>query len=167
MTKLYKKAPMLLLLGSGALMTGALAFQYVGGLNPCVLCIWQRYPHGIVIGLAAIAVGYGVARKPGPVATFVGLSGVALLAGVGIAGFHFGVEQGWWEGLASCAAPSEPIGGGSLENTLKGAVKPPADCRIPGWSLFGLSMTGYNFLFSAALGVFAVVAATHLWRRRA
>ena len=157
---------MLLLLGSGALLFGALAFQYVGGLEPCVLCVWQRYPHGVVVGLAALAVGYGVARKPGPVATFVGLSGIALLAGVGIAGFHFGVEQGWWEGLASCAGPSGPIGGGSLEETLKGAAKPTADCGIPAWSLFGISMTGYNFLFSAVLGIFAVIASVHLWGRR-
>ena len=28
--------------GSAALLLGALAFQYLGGLAPCQLCIWRR-----------------------------------------------------------------------------------------------------------------------------
>ena len=43
--------------GSLALLLGAFAFQYIGGLAPCVLCLWQRWPHAaaVLIGLAALA----------------------------------------------------------------------------------------------------------------
>ncbi len=44
--------------GSAALLLGALAFQHIGGLAPCTLCIWQRWPHlaAVVIGVLALAV---------------------------------------------------------------------------------------------------------------
>ena len=45
--------------GSLALLLGAFAFQHLGGLAPCKLCIWQRWPHvaAIAIGAAALALG--------------------------------------------------------------------------------------------------------------
>ena len=47
-------------LGSVALLGGAFAFQHVGGLAPCALCLWQRWPHAaaILIGAAALATGW-------------------------------------------------------------------------------------------------------------
>jgi disulfide bond formation protein DsbB len=41
--------------GSAALLVGALWFQHLGGLAPCPLCLWQRWPHAIVIGLGVAA----------------------------------------------------------------------------------------------------------------
>ena len=41
-------------LGSAALLAGAFAFQYLGGLPPCQLCLWQRWPHAaavLILGL--------------------------------------------------------------------------------------------------------------------
>ena len=38
--------------GSALLLAGAFAFQDIGGLAPCQLCLWQRWPHG-----AAVLVG--------------------------------------------------------------------------------------------------------------
>ncbi|MCZ6815061.1 MAG: disulfide bond formation protein B, partial [Alphaproteobacteria bacterium] len=37
---------------------------YFGGLEPCVLCVWQRYPYGAVIILGLL--GAGLARGPSP-----------------------------------------------------------------------------------------------------
>jgi disulfide bond formation protein DsbB len=47
-------------LGSVALLGGAFAFQYIGGLAPCQLCLWQRWPHAaaILIGIVALATGW-------------------------------------------------------------------------------------------------------------
>ena len=43
--------------GSAALLLGAFWFQYVVGLYPCPLCIWQRWPHAaaVLIGVVALA----------------------------------------------------------------------------------------------------------------
>ena len=41
-------------LGSAALLGGAFAFQYIGGLAPCQLCLWQRWPHAAAILIDAL-----------------------------------------------------------------------------------------------------------------
>ena len=46
-------------LGSAALLGGAFAFQYIGGLAPCALCLWQRWPHAAAIMIGAIALATG------------------------------------------------------------------------------------------------------------
>jgi disulfide bond formation protein DsbB len=38
-----------------ALLGGALGSQYLGGLVPCEMCYWQRYPHAAAILLAGLA----------------------------------------------------------------------------------------------------------------
>ena len=38
-----------------ALLGGALGSQYFGGLHPCEMCWWQRYPHVAAIVLAVLA----------------------------------------------------------------------------------------------------------------
>src|SRR5688572_14068855 len=83
---------------SAAAVLAALAFQYLGGLQPCVLCHWQRVPHLVVVafGLAGLVVP---ARTR---AWLLALCAAAFLAGAGIAFFHVGVEQHWWAGTAAC-----------------------------------------------------------------
>jgi len=130
--------------GSAAVLLGALAFQYIGGLAPCTLCIWQRWPHlvAVLIGLAALAVR-------GPVLPVLGA--VAALTTAGIGAFHAGVEWGWWAGLASCSAGS--IAGISTADLLNPdvIVAAPVRCDAVAWSLAGISMAGWNAVISVGL----------------
>ena len=138
--------------GSAALLLGALAFQYLGGLAPCTLCIWQRWPH-----LVAVAVGAVALVLPGRVLPLLGAA--AALATAGIGGFHVGVEQGWWEGLAACSAGS--IAGLSVDALLDPTVQvaAPVRCDEVPWALAGLSMAGWNMVLSAALAGLWIMAA--------
>ena len=45
-------------LGSAAVLAGAFGFQYIGGLAPCTLCLWQRWPHAaaVLIGLEMVVI---------------------------------------------------------------------------------------------------------------
>lgn len=155
----------LLLVASAAILGGAFAFQYVGGLQPCILCWWQRYAHMATIALAAIAVaasGRGSTRTGWLLVT---LTGLALLTGAGIAAFHVGVEQHWWAGTAECGST---LGGASGIDELRARLlaQPIVRCDDIAWSLFGISMAGYNFLLSLALAAFALrTSATHLLGR--
>jgi disulfide bond formation protein DsbB len=142
---LADRTPVLLALGSAGLLLGALAFQYIGKLEPCPLCHWQRYPHIAVVafGLAALAVG-GTLRR-----VCLGLAVLGLLASAGIAFFHAGVEWKWWEGLQECAvrprlAPIDPA-------KLANPGPPPPRCDEAPWSMLGISMAGWNGLISLAL----------------
>ncbi|PWR21521.1 disulfide bond formation protein B [Zavarzinia aquatilis] len=139
--------------GSAALLGGALGFQYLGGLYPCELCMWQRWAHvaALAAGLLALIFRGGLAR-----AGFA-LAVLALLAGAGIAVFHAGVEQQWWQGLTACGGATAT---GSAADLLQAVETAPiVRCGDIAWSLFGLSMAAWNALMSAGLAALALAAA--------
>jgi disulfide bond formation protein DsbB len=140
----------LLLVGPAALLGGALAFQYVGGLAPCEMCMWQRWALVAALGLALLGWVMGHARA------VLMLSALAVLVGAGIGGFHVGVEQHWWKGITECAAPM--ASGSSAEIMGQIMAQPLVRCDAIAWSLFGISMAGWNFLISTLIG------GTALWR---
>jgi disulfide bond formation protein DsbB len=146
---------------SALALAAAFTAQYIFGLEPCALCIYQRWPYGaaIALGLAALA----ARGRPG--ALVVGLAAVAFAVDAGIAAYHVGVEEGVFEGLAACggAAGDTPDTVEQLKAQL--LAGPPPDCADVPWSLFGVSMAGYNALYAAALAIFSFTAAGRLARR--
>ena len=156
-----REAALIVLVASAGLLAGALAFQYLGGYAPCVLCHWQRYAHAATIVLALVALAV-----PRAAPLLLAGAGLALLAGAGIAVFHIGVEQHWWQGTAECGSA---IGGaGSIEELrARLLAQPVVRCDEVAWSLFGLSMAGYNFLASLVLGLLAIASALTSFRRAA
>ena len=77
-----------------------------------------------------------------------------LLLDAGIAGYHVGVEQGWWTGTAECTGPA---GEAKTLEELKAQIMatPVTRCDEVAFSLFGISMAGYNLLFCLVLAGFA------------
>ena len=138
-------------LGSALLLAAALGFQYLGGLAPCPLCIWQRWPH-------AVAVGLGVAILVWPSRGLAALAGLAMLAGAGIGLYHAGIERDWWQGPATCTAP---VAGGVEPGELLDRIltAPVVACDAVAWSWMGVSMAGWNALLSLALALLWVRAA--------
>jgi disulfide bond formation protein DsbB len=125
-----------------ALMAGALGSQYIGGLYPCEMCHWQRWPHEVAIGLAILA--FFVPRPARIVLIAVAALAVMVSGGIGV--FHAGVEYHWWQGLTTCSAP----GGGSLADIMSA---PLVRCDVPQWTFAGISLAGFNALFSIVGGV--------------
>lgn len=151
--------PLYALILSAGLLGGAWFFQYVLGYYPCTMCYWQRHAHKIIIGLAVVAL---VLKqfKPRLFAPngFRVLLILAFLGSASVAFSHVGVEYLWWDGPKTCATGplnlGQPV---DLLAELSKKTKPPA-CSEVVWSLFGISMAGYNMLASllgAALGLFA------------
>jgi disulfide bond formation protein DsbB len=160
-----RHVPLLVLVASIAILGGAFAFQHFGGLDPCVLCVWQRYPYGVTIAASAAAILVAGGRGKG---ALLALCGLAFLAGAGVAAFHVGVEQHWWQGTAQCAGGAAPAAGAGLSDLLAQAQAGPAPrCDEVPWSLFGVSMAGYNLLLSLALAAASLYAAARLWGSRA
>ena len=157
MTSKFDKAHRLAFLLPAALLAGAYGSQYIGGLFPCEMCWWQRYPHFAAVAIALIAFGVGnlAFRK-----TLVALAALAIATSGGIAGFHAGVEYGWWGGLTACTATIS----GSGDDLLKSIMNAPlVRCDVAPWSLFGISLAGYNFLLSLG-GAVAILGMT--WRNQ-
>ena len=146
--------PLILLatLGSAGLLAGAFAFQYIGGLAPCQLCLYQRWPHAaaVLIGVVVLATGWRGLAWAGALAALA-------TATVGV--FHVGVEQMWWEGLATCTVNTMAgLSGSDLLNT-EITVGAPAACDKIAWSMFGISMPGWNVILSLGLALIWVKAA--------
>jgi disulfide bond formation protein DsbB len=138
-------------LASLALLAAAFAFEHLGGLAPCPLCLWQRWPHGIAAGLGlAILV-----LPPRPVAA---LGALAMAAGAALGLYHAGIEAGWWAGPVGCAAPD--IANVSPEDLLERILAAPVvRCDEVAWSFAGISMAGWNALWSAGLaGIWGLAA---------
>ena len=128
-------------LGSAGLLLAAFAFQFVGGLAPCVLCIWQRWPH-----LVAVLIGLIALKSRHPVLPVLGALAALTSAAIGV--FHVGVEQEWWQGLAQCSVNTlSGVSAGDLLNTDV-TVGAPAACDKVAWSFLGLSMAAWNVMAS-------------------
>ncbi|WP_439468792.1 disulfide bond formation protein B [Blastomonas fulva] len=141
-------AAWLALLIPAFLLGGALVSQYVFGLYPCEMCYWQRWPHWAALALGGIAV-LSVRRVQGLAVGMAALAAIAIAASGLIGGFHAGVEYGWWEGLTTCAT-SVPAGA-TTDDVLNSIMAAPlVRCDAAPWSMFGISLAGYNFLLSLA-----------------
>jgi disulfide bond formation protein DsbB len=149
----FAKARALALLVPALLMAGALGSQYVGGLVPCEMCMWQRWPHYGAIALAALA--FVVPRPP-----LVWLAALAVAVSGLIGIWHAGVEYHWWQGLSQCSQlPSGGSGGDIIADIMK---TPLVRCDEAQWTLLGISLAGYNAIISLAS---AAVIARLLTRR--
>lgn len=134
-------------LSAGAIATAYTA-QYGFGVEPCILCLYQRIPYAVAAVLSLGAVFSGAHAR----AWLVRASGVVFIAGACVAFYHVGVEQHWWSAVTNCgAAPGGPLSFEDFRAQLH--QKAVVRCDAITWSLFGLSMATYN------VGVFLVLAA--------
>ena len=139
-----------------AMLAGALAFQHLGGLAPCALCIDQRVAWGAAIALAILAVFAEGRSRVAVALLLLALAALAALVGAGIAGFHVGVEQDWWAGTPACGGGFENLGAASIDDLRERLLaRPVVRCDEVAWSLLGVSMAGWNGLISLAAGLAA------------
>jgi len=142
---------MIMVLGllSAALLGAAFGFQYFGGLAPCKLCLWQRWPHALIIFIALSGM---IALRPRLV---FALTALAALGNAGLAGYHSGVELGLFAGPASCSGSTDAqlSGAQMLDILMQTAV---VRCDEVVWSFLGLSMAAWNGIFSLAQGGLAI-----------
>lgn len=131
--------------------------QYGFGLAPCHLCLLQRDAYWAAIALSFFAIVLGLRDRQSTRSTrrlAVVLIGIAFLAGTGIALYHVGVEQNWWEGAGGCVGGGiSGLSGADLEAAIMNA--PVTRCDDIAFEVFGISMAGYNALLSLALAAFA------------
>lgn len=124
------------------------------GLEPCPLCIYQRWPFAIVILLGLLGLA-GRKYKPVMGSLAVAGSAIAMLANSGIAFYHTGVEQKWWlSAVEGCAVPNF---GDTPQSILENILSAPtARCDEIAWQdpILGLSMANYNIVLCLGLAVF-------------
>jgi disulfide bond formation protein DsbB len=144
----------LVLAASAAIVGGALLFQYVGGLQPCELCLYQRWPYYAAIVATGIALLSGADTAMGAV---IVLCALLFATSAILAFYHVGVEQHWFAGPTACAGST--AGAASVE-ALKAQLlaRQPVNCDAPAWRLFGVSLAGWNLIASALIAAFCAGA---------
>ena len=155
MLKSRLAAPFVALAAPLLLYGGALVSQFGFGLHPCEMCYWQRWPHQAAIVLALLALL--LRRNDAAMRTLTLLAAVAIAISGAIGVFHAGVEYGFWEGLTTCSTTQTgPI---TLDSIM---AAPITRCDVPQWTFAGVSLAGFNAIFSLAAAALVLT----LLRRR-
>lgn len=147
-----------------ATILGAWYFQYGLGLQPCPLCLEQRYAYYFAIPLAvlmALGISVGASRKV-IVAAFAAVA-LGMLWNAGLGAYHAGVEWKLWAGPQDCGGQLGDLGsaGGLLKQLESIRV---VRCDEVAWSFLGISLAGYNVLISLALAALAAWGARQAYR---
>jgi disulfide bond formation protein DsbB len=147
------------LAASAVVLGSALSSQYWGGLVPCELCILQRWPWAVAITISIVALFVGDRRSLPWLALALGF---VFLVSIGFAFYHLGVEQHWFAGPSACTpGTSAPA---TLEEMRQRILNAQVvRCDQPQWSLYGVSLAGWNLLASF---VMAVICAGAFWGAR-
>ena len=151
---------------SASLIAGAHAFERIGGLAPCPLCLDQREVHWTALAVFVSGAVIFFFTKLDKVVTFT-LSAMAMVFAYStwLAGYHAGVEWKFWEGPPTCSGAGQMIG--DISSILDGAANGPVvSCTDAAWRMFGLSMAGYNALISLALCLVLAWVALQDWKQK-
>jgi len=138
-------ARLLALLLPLALLGGALGSQYLGGLHPCEMCMWQRWPHAVAIVLALLAFTSPAESTRSRALVLLAALAIAVSGCIGV--YHAGVEAKIFEGLTHCTALAK--GATSTAELLRQITHAPlVRCDEVQFRFLGISMAGWNAILS-------------------
>ena len=130
----------------------ALYIEYVMGIKPCRLCLYQRIPY--LISLFISFLGYMYIKRP----LWIYLSLLVFFLSVIISGYHVGIENGIFEELKVCKNNLDILSKEDLLNSLKNQNIP---CKEVPIKLFGLSLATINLILSLTVVVVTIVFLKH------
>jgi len=144
-----------------ALLGGALGSQYIGGLHPCEMCYWQRWPHAAAILFALLAFTSPAETVRSRNFTLAAALAIAISGIIGV--YHAGVEARVFEGFTTCTAVAH---GGTTADILKQITQAPlVRCDQVQFRFLGISMAGWNAILSL-FGAAAILLLTLRERAR-
>ena len=148
-------------LGLAAIL-GALGSQYIGGLYPCELCLEQRLAYYWGLPLLAVVLVLWTRLPPTVLYIAMALAAAIFVWGTSMGVYHAGVEWGFWPGPTACSGTGVAVSFEQLGNIDAARVVP---CDKVQWTLFGVSLAGYNAVISFGIVVLLASAMVERWRR--
>jgi disulfide bond formation protein DsbB len=138
------------------LLAAAVAFQFVGGLEPCPLCISQR----IMVLFVALVLLAAVLHNPSGAKGVRGwaLAGfVAALLGASVSGRHVWLQHLPPEEVPACGPGlAYMFQYFPLSDTLRAMLTGTGECAKVDWTLLGLSMPAWVLLCFLALAALSL-----------
>ena len=134
--------------------------QHVVGLEPCPMCIVQRYFLVLIAVCAALA---GASGKKG-----LQLAGASLVVVLAVLGAFVAARQSWLQWyppeIASCGRDLfGMIENFPLQRVVPMLLKGSGDCTKIDWTFLGGSIANWSFLYFCGT---ALVGALVVWRRK-
>lgn len=153
--------PILAILASLAMLAGAHAFEFIGKMAPCALCLRQRDVYWAAMAMAAVGLVIWQRRQAHRYLVALNIMlGLVFVTGAVVAAYHAGVEWSFWAGPAGCSGSAAT---GIEDMDLLGSLDKPiatVSCTEAPWRMFGMSMAGYNAAVSAGLACISFIAAS-------
>ena len=124
----------------------ALYVEYILGYKPCKLCLYQRVPYIVAIFISFVGYNYYKNNK-----ILILIISIFLISFF-IAGYHYGIEKNYWEGITSCSSKID-FNKDTLKNILSTDI---TRCDDVQFELLNLSLAGWNSLISISVFIISV-----------
>jgi disulfide bond formation protein DsbB len=146
-----KKFSLILLIISIVALVTAYIAEYGFGYKPCILCLYERIPYAIIIGLSLISIFIPKISKI-TILLFV----ITLFASTSLSFYHIGVEQGFFNAPSACSV-EQTNKALTIEQLREEIYKDkPISCKEVTLRFLGLSMASWNFILSLILFIFSI-----------
>jgi disulfide bond formation protein DsbB len=143
---------------SAASILTALGFQYIGGYQPCMLCLMERYAYYAALPVLFAAIALSSGGKKGWAAALFFLVALAYLANAGLGTYHAGAEWKFWPGPETCGGGGDlTTSAGSMLKDLQGIKV--VRCDEAALRVLGISFAGWNVVASLLLMALCLKAA--------
>jgi protein dithiol:quinone oxidoreductase len=140
-----------------AMLAFALYSQYFGNLEPCPLCMFQRFTV-LALGIVFLVAALHHPRGRGAW-VYVGLIAVAALATIGIAARHVYIQSQPPGTFAACGAPLDVLFQMfHVWQVVAKVLHAGGECAVVNWTLWGLSMPAWVLFCALILGGAGVIA---------
>ena len=154
----------LVLVVAGATVLAALAFQHIGGYDPCLLCLQQRYAYYLGIPATIAALALLLQAQPKLAAVLLLAVGIGFVVNAALGVYQAGAEWKLWAPPSTCATATD-LPSFDVKSLTMDRVA--ALCGVASWRdpFLGLSFAGWNAVISAGLAGGALTAALKAIRK--
>lgn len=122
--------------------------EYIFGIKPCILCIYERIPYMVVAVLSIASLLFKRNLLPLIIVIFIASSALAF--------YHVGVERHIFEATYACTNKLQPVT--NIEELRKQLEdNPRPSCADPEFSFLSISFAGWNLLLSVFMGFISIM----------
>ena len=149
-----KKFYFIIFLISITSIISALYIELVLQYKPCKLCIYQRIPYLVAIFVSIVGFFYYKNDN-----IFIILIIIFTLSTI-ISGYHFGIENGFFDELSSCANNILDLSNKKelLESLSKNM---PVNCKDANFKILGISLAAINTILSILIVIISIRTLTY------
>ena len=150
MNKLLKLKNIYLLISAISIFTllSAVYIEYILGVKPCILCLYQRVPYIIAIFLCFFGY-YNLKNK-----LWIYLLVITFLISAILSGYHVGIENNIFNEFSGCTSNNSNIV--NKDELLKALKETQPNCKDVTFKLLGFSLATINLFLSIIIIILSI-----------